>query len=202
MKYSGNKRCLENAHYLIQETVQSSTYGSQPEFTLTALDGRGEILKMGLEFGHSENQILRDRLTQKDVNKFQELQKALDHYKAVRQLKKDAELVLWKYGVRDTSLGYMKGYGTYEGKAYQIVKDSNSLRIIALDGRGEILNYPSDPYDYKAELKAKTNFSQQDCDLFRTKAEEIELSRKEAERQYQQSQQIKRSNSRGYGRGR
>ena len=198
----GEKRYLENADYLIEQTTTRYTYGWKHEFTLTAKDGRGSVLKMGKENGNNDFQILSDQLTQKDVNKFQELQKALNYYKAVRQLKKDAELVLWKYGVRDTSQGYMKGYGTYEGKAYQIVMDSNSLRIIAKDGRGEILNYPSDPYDYKAELKAKTNFSKLDCDLFRTKAEEIEQRRKEAERQYQQSQQIKRSSERGYGRGR
>lgn len=109
-----------------------------------------------------------------------QIQPPLDYYQQVRQLKRDAERILWQYGVRENPL---KSYGTFEGQKYRIVSDEQAFRIISKDGRGEILNYPDDPYTSHAEVRAQANFTQEDVDLFRTVASQIAQQREKASQQ-------------------
>jgi hypothetical protein len=173
---SKNEKTFNNPDYQIQQVASFKTYGWEHCFTITALDGRGKVLEMK---GKSPQplKIVENRLDRQDVSPFEELQQALDYFQQVRQLKQDAEIILWQYGVRDNSL---KSYGTFEGQKYRIIADEQAFRIIALDGRGEILNYPDDPYTPHAEVKAKANFTTEDVDLFRTVASQIAQQREKA----------------------
>ena len=101
-----------------------------------------------------------------------------------------------KYGKRDPQQP-LKGYSILEGKKYRIERDEQALRIVAKDGRGEILNYPTAPHTRYPEAKASTNFNQEDVELFRTLAQQIEQKRREVQRNRQKEQSQKRQRGRG-----
>jgi hypothetical protein len=191
---------FKNQHYQIHQIAEFKTYGWQHRLTITAKDGRGKLLEMT---GKSPQklQIVSSRLSWQDVEIFQGLQSALDHYRQVRQLKDDAQRILLRDGVRDKSQDSTPTY-RYDGQKYQIVWDEQSFRITAKDGRGEILNYPSSPYEHHPEVKAKINFTPQDVELFCARANQIEQQQREAERSWQLQQQKSRSQNHHQGLGR
>ena len=134
--------------------------------------------------------VLENRLSQKDVKQFSEIQAALDYLQQVGQLKQNAQRILWQYGSRDPQTS-PQGY-KFEGKKYRLESDSETFRIIAKDGRGEILNYPNDSKTKYPEAKAKVNFTQQDVELFREVVNQIEQQRREAERRWQRQKEQQR----------
>ena len=135
--------------------------------------------------------VKENHLSKQDVNTFEKIQTALDYYRQIRQLKQDAQTILRRIGVPDP-LHPLKGYGTFEGEKYRIVSEEMAFRIIAHDGRGEILNYPNDPYAPYPEADAKTNFNSSDVELFRTVANQIEQEQRDLERQWQKQREIER----------
>ena len=143
----------------------------------------------GQNFHPANLKIQENHLTKQDVLTFEKIQSALDYLQQIRQFKENATTILLKYGERDPQQPF-KSYGLLEGKKYRIVSDEQALRIIAKDGRGEILNYPSDPYARNPEAQASANFNQKDVELFSNLAKQIEQEQREAERrwQFEQSQ--------------
>ena len=77
------------------------------------------------------------------------------------------------------------------------MSDEQAFRIIANDGRGEILNYPNDPGASYPEARAKANFTPEDVELFRTIAKQLEQERREAEQQWQRQKEQERQLRRG-----
>ncbi len=191
------KITFKNDYYQIQKFSVFETYGGRSYLTIDALDGRGRILTMKGQNSHPANlKIQENHLAKQDVLTFKKIQSALDHLQQIRQFKENAQTILLKYGEPDPQQP-LKGYGTLEGKKYRIVSDEQALRVIAKDGRGEILNYPSDPYTRNPEAKASANFNQEDVELFSTLAQQIERERREAERSRQRELSQKRLQGRG-----
>ncbi|NJK51169.1 hypothetical protein HC931_26420, partial [Candidatus Gracilibacteria bacterium] len=197
-KSSGDEKTFNNPYYLIQKNAVFETYGWRHYLTVTAPDSRGQILVLG---GHSSNplhmDVLKNRLGEQDVKTFSDIQTALDYYQQIRQFKEDAQTILWRLGERSPR-NPLSGYGTFEGQKYRIVSDEQAFRIIANDGRGEILNYPSDPYARYPEVQASVNFTNSDVELFRAAVSQIEQQRREAEQQRLQQQEPSRQ-QRGRG---
>ncbi len=187
-----NEKTFSNAYYQISLQAIFETYGWRHYLTVTANDGRGKILVLkGQNSNPSHMDVKENRLSQQDVNTFEKIQTALDYYQQIRQLKQDAQTILRRIGVPDP-LHPLKGYGTFEGEKYRIVSEEMAFRIIAHDGRGEILNYPNDPYAPHPEARAKTNFNPSDVELFRTVANQIEQEQRDSERQWQKQREIQR----------
>ena len=173
------------------------TYGYRSYLTIDAQDGRGKLLTLkGQNFHPANLKVLENRLNQQDVKKFKKVQAALNYLQQVRQLFVDAKTILLKYGERDKRHPF-KGYGTFEGKKYQIIFDEQELRIVAKDGRGEILNYPSASDDRYPEARAKANFTPEDVELFRRIVKQIEAERQGAEQRWQKEREQLRQRRRG-----
>ena len=180
------KTTFNNANYQIQKFSVSETYGYRSYLTIDAKDGRGRLLTLkGQNFHPANLKVLENRLNQQDVKQFREIQAALDHLQQVRQLFDDAKTILLSYGERDSQQSF-KGYGTLEGEKYQIIFNEQELRIVAKDGRGDILNYPSAPSVRYPETKANANFTTEDIELFRNIVKQIEAERQEAAQRWQQ----------------
>ena len=131
---------------------------------------------------------------------FEKIQSALDYLQQMRQFKDNAQTILFKYGKRDQTRS-LKGNGMIlEGDKYRIERDEEAFRIIAKDGRGEILNYPSYPNTRYPETQAKAKFNQEDVDLFSNIVQQIEQKRREAERNRQLEQSQQRQRGRGLSR--
>ena len=143
----------------------------------------------GQNFHPANLKVEENRLSRQDVKQFGEIQTALDYLQQVRQLKRDAAFLLSNYGIEDPQ----KDGKVLEGKKYRLFADEQALRIIAFDGRGEILNYPNERYTSYPEVKAQTNFTSQDVELFRELAYKIEQQQREASKQW------KRQRERGGG---
>ena len=186
------KRTFNNDYYQIEKFSVFETYGYRSYLTIDAKDRRGRLLTMkGQNFHPANLKIQENHLTKQDVLTFEKIQSALDYLQQIRQFKDNATKILLKYGERDPQQP-LKGYGTLEGQKYRIMSDEQALRVIAKDGRGEILNYPSDPYARHPEAQASANFNQKDVELFSTLAKQIEQKRREAERNRQKEQSQKR----------
>ncbi len=182
------KTTFNNDYYQIEKFSVWETYGYCSYLTIEAKDGRGRLLTMkGQNFHPANLKVKENRLNKQDVLTFEKIQSALDYLQQIRQFKENAKTILLKYGERDPQQPF-KSYGTLEGKKYRIVSDEQAFRIIAKDGRGEILNYPSDPGARNPEAKASANFNQEDVELFRTLVQQIEQKRREAERRLQKEQ--------------
>ena len=187
-----NLTTFNNDYYQIQKFSVFETYGYRGYLTIDSKDGRGRLLTMkGQNFHPANLKVQENRLNKQDVLTFEKIQSALDYLQQIRQFKDNATKILLKYGERDLQQP-LKGYGTLEGQKYRIMSDEQAFRVIAKDGRGEILNYPSDPYARHPEAQASANFNQEDVELFSTLAKQIERSRREAERQWQKEQSQKR----------
>ncbi len=194
------KTTFNNDYYQIQKFSVFETYGYRSYLTIDAKDGRGRILTMkGQNFHPANLKIQENHLTKLDVLTFEKLQSALDYLQQIRNFKENAQTILLKYGEPDPQQP-LKGYGTLEGQKYRIVSDEQALRIIAKDGRGEILNYPSDPYTRYPETQARAKFNQEDVELFSTIVNQIEQKRREAEQIRQREQSQTRQRGRGLSR--
>ena len=111
-----DKRTLNNDYYSIQKFSVFETYGYRSYLTIDAKDGRGRILTMkGQNFHPANLKVQENHLNKQDVLTFEKIQSALDYLQQIRQLKKNAQTILWKYGERDPQQP-LKGYGTLEGK--------------------------------------------------------------------------------------
>ena len=186
-----DQKTFNNPYYQIQNIAAFETYGWRHYLTITAKDGRGPLLVLkGNNNNPAHMDVLENRLSQKDVKQFSEIQAALDYLQQVGQLKQNAQRILWQYGSRDPQ-NSPQGY-KFEGKKYRLESDSETFRIIAKDGRGEILNYPNDSKTKYPEAKAKVNFTQQDVELFREVVNQIEQQRREAERRWQRQKEQQR----------
>ena len=150
----------------------------------------------GQNFHPANLKVQENHLTKQDVLTFEKIQSALDYLPQIRQFKENAKTILLQYGERDPQQP-LKGYGTLEGKNYRLERDEEAFRIIAKDGRGEILNYPNDPYARHPETQAKAKFNQEDVDLFSHIARQIEQKRREAEQTRRLEREQKRE--RGWG---
>ena len=149
----------------------------------------------GENYNSTKSKIQENHLTKKDLVTFEKIQSAIDYLQQVRQFKDNAQTIVFKYGKRDQTKS-LKGHGRIlEGDKYRIERDDEALRVIALDGRGEILNYPSYPNTRYPETQAKAEFNQKDVELFSNIVEKIEQKQREFERArlLEQSQQRKRS---------
>ena len=187
-----NKKTFSNAYYQISLRAVFETYGWRHYLTVTANDGRGRILVLkGQNSNPSHMDVKENHLSQQDVNTFEKIQTALDYYRQIRQLKQDAQTILRRIGVPDP-LHPLKGYGTFEGEKYRIISEEMAFRIIANDGRGEILNYPNDPNVPHPEARAKAYFNPSDVELFRTVANQIEQEQRDSERQWQKQRETER----------
>ncbi|MGK7937498.1 MAG: hypothetical protein AB4206_17160, partial [Xenococcaceae cyanobacterium] len=192
------KKTFNNDYYQIQKFSVWETYGYQSYLTIDAKDGRGRLLTMkGQNFHPANLKVQENRLNKQDVLTFEKIQSALDYLQQMRQFKENAQTILFKYGKRDQQQS-LKGNGRIlEGDKYRIERDDQGLRIIAKDGRGEILNYPSNPNTRYPETQARAKFNQEDVELFSTIVKQIEQKRREAE----QSRQLEQSQKRQQGRG-
>ncbi len=190
-----NLTTFKNDYYQIEKFTVWETYGYRSYLTIDAQDVRGRLLTMkGQNFHPANLKIQENYLNKQDVLTFEKIQSALDHLQQIRQFKENAEIILFKYGKRDQQQPH-KGYGrTLEGQNYRIERDEEAFRIIAKDGRGEILNYPSNPNTRYPETQARAKFNQEDVELFSTIVQKIEQKRREAEqrRLLEQSQQRQR----------
>ncbi len=187
-----NEKTFSNSYYQISLQAVFETYGWRHYLTVTANDGRGRILVLkGQNSNPSHMDVKENRLSKQDVNTFEKIQTALDYYRQIRQLKQDAQTILRRIGVPDP-LHPLKGYGTFEGEKYRIVSEEMAFRIIANDGRGEILNYPNDPNVPHPEARALANFNLSDVELFRTVANQIEQEQRDSERQWQKQRETER----------
>ena len=191
------KTTFNNANYQIQKFSVSETYGYRSYFTIDAQDGRGKLLTLkGQNFHPANLKVLENRLNQQDVKKFREIKAALDYLQQVRQLFDDAKTILLRYGERDSQQSF-KGYGTLEGEKYQIIFNEQELRIVAKDGRGEILNYPSASDARYPEARAKAIFTPEDVELFRSIVKQIEAERQGAEQRWQKEREQLRQRGKG-----
>ena len=77
------------------------------------------------------------------------------------------------------------------------MSDEKAFRIIAKDGRGEILNYSSDPYARYPEKLADAKFNEKDVELFSNIAQKIEQKQREAEKTWRLEREQERE--RGWG---
>jgi hypothetical protein len=197
-KSSGDEKTFNNPYYQIQKKAVFETYGWRHYLTVTATDGRGQILILkGQNSNPNHMDVLKNRLAEQEIKTFSDIQTALDYYQQIRQFKQDAQTILWRLGERDPQ-NPLSGYGMFEGQKYRIERDEQAFRIIANDGRGEILNYPNDPYARYPEVQASVNFTNEDVDLFRAAVSQIEQQQREAERQrLRQREQERQQNQRG-----
>ena len=194
-KKEDSKTIFKNKHYQIEKFPVNKTYGESSYLTIDARDGRGRLLTLlGQNFNPDNLKVQENHLTPKDVSTFEKIQSALDYLQQVRQFKENAQIILFRHGKRDWQQS-IKGYRRIlEGDKYRIERDDETFRIIAKDGRGEILNYPSSPNARYPETQARAKFNQEDVELFSTIVQQIEQKRREAERTrlLEQSQQRKR----------
>ncbi len=195
------KTTFKNNHYKIEKFSVWETYGYRSYLTIDAKDGRGRLLTMkGENFYPANLKIQENHLTKEDVLTFEKIQSALDYLQQMRQFKENAQTILFKYGKRDQQQS-LKGNGIiFEGENYRIERDDQAFRIIAKDGRGEILNYPSYPNTRYPETQARAKFNQEDVELFSTIVQKIEQKRREAERTRLLEQSQKRQRGRGLSR--
>ena len=196
-----SKTTFKNKYYQIEKFSVSNNYGGSSYLTIDALDGRGRVLTLLGENSHLANlKIQENHLTKKDLSTFEKIQSALDYLQQVRQFKDNAQIIVFKYGKRDWQQSH-KGYRRIlEGDKYRIERDDEVLRVIAKDGRGEILNYPSNPNARHPETQAKAKFNQEDVELFSTIVQQIEQKRREAERTRLLEQSQQRQRGRGLSR--
>jgi hypothetical protein len=136
--------------------------------------------------------LITNYLTQQDVEIFSNIQITLDKLQIRKQLKEDAEKLLYRSGT-------MKGTSSNRSmelklEKYDVISDSKSLRIIAKDGRGEILDYPRYAASSYPEVEAKVGFTTEDAEFFRTIVKRLE------ERQKQTEREPEREPERGFGR--
>ena len=193
-----SKRSFKNKYYKIEKFSVSNNYGGRSYLTIDALDGRGRLLTLKGENYNSTNfRVQENHLTKKDLVTFEKIQSALDYLQQMRQFKDNAQTIVFKYGKRDQTQS-LKGHGRIlEGDKYRIERDDETLRVIAKDGRGEILNYPNKPNTRYPETQAKAKFNQEDVELFSTIVKQIEQKRREAER----TSLLEQSQTRQRGRG-
>ena len=189
------KTIFNNDYYQISKFSVFETYGGRSYLTIDAKDGRGRLLTMkGQNFHPANLKVEENHLNKQDVLTFLQIQSALDHLQQIRQFKENAETILFKYGKRDQQQSHKGNGRILSGQKYRIERDDQAFRIIAKDGRGEILNYPSNPNVRYPETQARAKFNQEDVELFSNIVQQIEQKRREAERnrQLEQSQQRKR----------
>ena len=199
-KYGSNidkKTTFNNDYYRIEKYSVFETYGYRSYLTIDAHDGRERILTLKGENFHPDNlNPVKNRLTKRDELTFNKIQSALDHLQQIRQLKENAEMILWIYGEKDHSK--VSDHRTFEGENYCIERDEKTLRITAKDGRGEIFKCPSNMSMRHPETKAVSNLSLEDIQWFRTINQQIEQKRREAKiRTQQKEKQQKRQQDRG-----
>jgi conjugative relaxase-like TrwC/TraI family protein len=189
------KKIFNSPYYQIKKFSVFETYGYQSYFTIDAKDGRGRILTLSGQNFHPANlKVKENHLTKQDVLTFEKIQSVLDYFQQIRQIKENAETILLNYGkqVPQQSLS-----GTFEGKNYRIERDEQALRIIAKDGRGEILNYSTAPHTRYPENKAISNFNQEDVKFFDSLAQQIEQKQQEEERNRQR--ELSQEQQQGWG---
>jgi hypothetical protein len=169
-----NKTTFNNSYYQIQKFSVFETYGYRSYFTIDALDGRGRLLTLkGQNFHPSNLEVQENRLNQQDGQTFGKIQAALDYYQQIRQFKQDTEKLLRFLGESDPQ-NPLSGYGTLDGKKYQIISDSEAFRVIANDGRGEIFNYPNDSRVRHPEKQAGVHLTDEDLEFFREALSKLE----------------------------
>ncbi|MDJ0635286.1 MAG: ATP-binding domain-containing protein, partial [Xenococcaceae cyanobacterium MO_188.B29] len=192
------KTTFHNDYYQIEKFTVWETYGYRSYLTIDAQDGRGRLLTMkGQNFHPANLKVQENRLNKQDVLTFEKIQSILDHLQQIRQFKENAETILFKYGKRDQQRSHKGNGRTLEGQNYRVERDDQAFRIIAKDGRGEILNYPSYPNTRYPETQARAKFNQEDVELFSNIAKQIERKRREAERNRQRELSPKRQQGRG-----
>ena len=190
------KTTFNNDYYKIEKYSVFETYGYRSYLTIDAHDGRERILTMKGENFHPDNlNPVKNRLTKQDELTFKKIQSALDHLQQIRQLKKDAEMILWIYGKKDHSK--VSDHRTFERDEYRIERDEKTLRITAKDGRGEIFKCPSNLSMPHPETKAVSNLSSFDIQWFRAINQQIEQKRREAQIRWEKEQSQRQERGRG-----
>ncbi|NJO93499.1 MAG: MobA/MobL family protein, partial [Hydrococcus sp. RM1_1_31] len=173
-KERDNKTTFNNSYYQIQKFSVFETYGYRSYLTIDANDGRGRLLTLkGQNFHPSNLKVQENRLTEQDGQTFGTLQAALDYYQQIRQFKQDTEKILRFLGESDPQ-NPSYGYGTLDGKKYQIISDSLTFRVIAKDGRGEIFNYPNDSRVRHPEKQAGVHLTDEDLEFFSEAVSKLE----------------------------
>jgi MobA/MobL family len=194
-----NKTTFNNSTYQIQEFSVQETYGYQSYLTIDALDGRGRLLTLKGQNFHPKNLIVQEnRLSKLDVKQFEPIQTALDYFQQIRQFKQDALELLRFLGERDPQSPF-SGYGTLNGKKYQIISDKEAFRVLANDGRGEIFNGPNDSRVRHPEFQAEVHLTDSDLEFFSEAVSKIEQYLQQS-RSEQLEHQRKRQQGKGFSR--
>ncbi len=191
-----NKTTFNNSYYQIQKFSVFETYGYRSYLTIDALDGRGRLLTLkGQNFHPSNLKVEENRLTEQDGQTFGTLQAALDYYQQIRQFKQDTEKILRFLGESDPQ-NPLSGYGTFDGKNYQIISDKIAFRVIAKDGRGEIFNYPNDSHVRHPERQAGVHLTDEDLEFFSEAVSKLEQYLQQSQNELHEHQ---RAQQRGKG---
>jgi hypothetical protein len=194
-----DKTTFNNSYYQIQKFSVFETYGYRSYLTIDALDGRGRLLTLKGQNFHPKNlKIEENRLNFEDGQTFGKIQAALDYYQQIRQFKQDTEKILRFLGVSDPQNPSL-GYGTLDGKKYQIISDSLAFRVIAKDGRGEIFNYPNDSNVRHPEKQAEVNLTDEDLEFFSEAVSKLEQYLQQSQNE-QLEHQRKRQQGKGFSR--
>lgn len=191
---SRDEKIFNNPHYKIEKIAQLGSHGWQHSLTVTGKNDRGKVLVLSGDNPNPDAMKIRlNRLNSQDIEQFGTMQSIFDNYQQIREFKRDAEIILHHYGDLEKS-GY--GRGTSEGQNYRIISDEESFRVIAKDGRGEILNFSNDPRDKNAIFNATGNFTPDDVEIFRDTVtqikEEIEASQQSPQERAKKKQQRER----------
>jgi hypothetical protein len=149
----------------------------------------------GQNFHPANLKVIENHLMKQDVSTFEKIQSVFDYLQQIRQFQENAVTILKIYGKRNNSSHPL--YKTFEGENYRIERDSESLRITAKDGRGEIFSYPSDLHIRNPEAEAVSKMERKDVEWLFNVALEIKQKLREAERRLEKEQSQKRERGRG-----
>jgi hypothetical protein len=130
---------------------------------------------------------IANHLTQQDVEIFSNIQITLDKLQRIKQLKEDAQKLVYRSGTTTGTI-YNRSMELKLEK-YDVMYDNKSLRIVAKDGRGEILDYPRYAASSYPEVEAKVGFTAEDAEFFRNIVKRLEERDKQAERSRERSRE-------------
>ena len=183
-------RTFQNNHFQIRQVAEFQTYGWQWKLTIHANDARNLLEMRGQT--PKQMKLVSSNLSRQDYEQIYQIGSAINQIERVKQFKRYAQDIIWEKGELEPGKA-LKGWGIFEGQNYQIVSDKESIKVIAKDGRGEIFNHSNDPNDYQAAIKAETQFTDQDFQVFENYAKQLEQQRREAEQRWiQRQEELKR----------
>jgi hypothetical protein len=181
-KKQERSKILTNATHHIQREYVFEDRAWHTYLTISNKDSQQKILTLrSNDLKVRQMSLITNNLTQQDVEIFSKIQISLDKIERIERLKRDAETVLQSFGTR--SGNYTNRSIQLKLDRYEVISDRKSLRIIASDGRSEILDYPRYAQSSYPELEAKVNFTLEDAEVFRVIANRIEEQQRQAERE-------------------